>query len=347
MLVEIDRRIKIQDEIAGFVDQNLPLSDDYDLKDIDICVFIAIEIIHICKFRPHGHDSIVELCKIFCQRSDLFKQELLFHTIQSLPFLSRKLFLGGIYSSNDIISVMNCQKNDFCSLFFMDLIDDELIVEYSSRFKMYIYDYKPLFDNKKLHLDCVSNGWDSKSIVYSIKYDDIDSLKQHISDPAFDPKIKLEWNNFEPTYQPDVLSLINISALFGSIQCFKYLSILDPTIDISLIKCAIWGGNSDIIHYCMNNVDCINPGYALMCRRNSVFEWLLEKANNVTIEPWIVVKNNSFRGMKYCLENEISILCEDNNLNNSLHMATVNADYFLVSFFVRNGMNVNHQNDYV
>lgn len=93
-------------------------------------------------------------------------------------------------------------------------------------------------DNFKILREIVNDGFDHSSIQYAIYKDDVESLKKF--GPVLETWISpLEFNEF-----PDI-SLISLSALFGSFQCFEYLA--NKFMDRLNPLCVLWGGNKKII----------------------------------------------------------------------------------------------------
>lgn len=118
----------------------------------------------------------------------------------------------------------------------------------------------------------------------SILIDDVDSLQKLINnDPQFNidkTLIDLKKNDVIDTsliYTRDI-NLIQCSALFGSVKCFKYL-FLNFEIEISgLAWYAVAGGNVEIIHICeQNNFNfrrTLNAAFTF--HRTNIAEWIID-----------------------------------------------------------------------
>lgn len=85
-------------------------------------------------------------------------------------------------------------------------------------------------------------------IVQSIRNDDLESLKNILSESHFDYNQKLPKSLFEINPFFDNTNMAEYSAFFGSIKCFNYLKQFSRKIDyISYLKYAIAGGNIELI----------------------------------------------------------------------------------------------------
>ena len=71
-------------------------------------------------------------------------------------------------------------------------------------------------------------------------------------------------------------NLIEVSALFGSIKCFKYLMMNEYYINEDTCRFAVSGGNIEIIHLCeqrgLQFEDCLF--FTSLYHRFELFEWL-------------------------------------------------------------------------
>lgn len=194
-------------------------------------------------------------------------------------------------------------KTQFCkptetkfALNFM--IENKMIpsdtIEAIREFLIYKYEEYLAIDGKKIlishlfHHNRIQEGKSPSLIVKYIRNDDLDSLSQFLNNDATIEidKFLIEKNPYErcECIFEKKCKLIDCSAFFGSIKCFKYLYNIS-TITSSTFNFAIMGGNIEIIHLIENKFDDISElikkesYYSLKCaikyHRTSIFEWLL------------------------------------------------------------------------
>ncbi|KAK8894590.1 hypothetical protein M9Y10_023026 [Tritrichomonas musculus] len=83
-------------------------------------------------------------------------------------------------------------------------------------------------------------------LTKSIWYDDVDSFQRIISRDGIDmKKYRILYNIFDDFEEK--MNLINYSALYGSIKCFKFIILNEGEIDESTFYFSICGGNNEII----------------------------------------------------------------------------------------------------
>lgn len=99
----------------------------------------------------------------------------------------------------------------------------------------------------------------------------LNELYKEESEPSF--------NDY--SYEKSIeVSLIDASACFGSILCFKYLLLNGYNLGSSSIGCAIHGGKAEIIHIVEQNGFHVSGKDIVLCLHNhqrDVFDWILEK----------------------------------------------------------------------
>ena len=101
------------------------------------------------------------------------------------------------------------------------------------------------------------------SISRAIFEDDVDKLKQLLITHSEDESsMQLDIKMFIPIKfcVEGKGNKLEVSELFGSVKCFKYLMMSGESVDENICKFAIAGGNNEIIHICEQNglhfVDC-------------------------------------------------------------------------------------------
>lgn len=123
--------------------------------------------------------------------------------------------------------------------------------------------------------------------IHLIYKDDARSLQQLICQNNYDIKQKKSIFISKNDKLYNNSNLLQFSALFGSIECFKYLFNLYDSIDYEeLLRYSIAGGNYDIIHITENKIDDIevlsNPVYlnlAIIFMNNDIIEYIINNYN--------------------------------------------------------------------
>jgi len=153
-------------------------------------------------------------------------------------------------------------------------------------------------------------GHRKHSTQWAIFYDQIDKLQEIASTPGFNPNHVFDDMVFEKSTmiqaQPN---LVQYAALFGSIDCFKYLFLNHCELHSkdrwsqSLASFAVAGGNMDIIH--------------ILLQKNISFDDTLEAAiefRQYEVFHWLFDELSSRMDKKYLLEESLSFSCIYNNL---------------------------------
>lgn len=116
-----------------------------------------------------------------------------------------------------------------------------------------IYDC-PIEDMNYMRDNCTSND----EITEVLRNDDVETLRSilsrshidYISRTIFDnhvDKVSTFLPIFKKTLNTFDISLINYAALYGSINCFKYLLLLNSSLDILSLAYAVYGNNLEIL----------------------------------------------------------------------------------------------------
>jgi hypothetical protein len=125
----------------------------------------------------------------------------------------------------------------------------------------------------------------SQTLISQIIADEVFTLKELSSHPAFTTETRILPKTFSPSpnlqHRP---TLIHIAALFGSIKCFKFLISLGVHLEVTDDKCltltqfAVSGVNIEIIRLCEQfNLKFFESGITtIKYHRNEIFEWLAE-----------------------------------------------------------------------
>lgn len=135
---------------------------------------------------------------------------------------------------------------------------------------------------------CCCNKY--KKILPILRNDDVDSLIQLAANPEFDYSA-YKGNLFSHYYK---FGLIELSAHFGAIKCFKYILFNDTSnaIEQEIFDRAISGGNCEIIHILEQKglkPDKRSIKCAIKYHQRDIYDWLMEN-NNYQID------------LKYCIQ---------------------------------------------
>lgn len=329
-------------------------------------------------YRPCETELYIKLISdIFLfYKLDATKKDLdhkLFETVFHLPgptiaglFVLYRLYESDLVCINDIIQcirLFHFQNADmkinltYCYLWFapeMSLEHKYILTLLKSDFDEFVknnpvhlflknFQIDLLFaDNFKLLKNYRKSGHNHFYLTSILLNDDIESLQKITVDPKF---------NYDQTIQPSFFeicpfiqnepTLIDVSAFFGSIKCFKYfllngsnLLIPDNSNEI-LPHFAIAGGNVEIIRIC--NQKKLNlagtPQIASLFHRNNIIDWLIEgecqeigdyTKNNGTIIQNAAVTNN-LNAIEMCLEQKVDVN-EGNMKKTSLQSACENGN---------------------
>lgn len=146
-----------------------------------------------------------------------------------------------------------------------------------------------------------------------IEDDNVIELEEIFASPDFDINDRISFIVSQPIIDAnlcDNMTLIELSALCGSIKCFRFLFINDAELErdeeFSLIQLAIAGGNVEIIQILeqariLPDQACIT--YAIILHRIEIFDWLIEQFPDSLKEDSdnfnICIENEFLHGIGY------------------------------------------------
>ena len=237
---------------------------------------LAREFCYDVSIRPGKEELIYKVLKNIVEQDNFPKRQFFeFKSFRSLggPFLLRRLLMDGIIDLSFIKSSPLFSKFE---LYFVP----EFIKQPGFTIPNYIKDtVDEIYHDDYSHVPSIFlEGWEENSLGYYIKHDDINMFQQCTIQSDFnfnqviDSSLELSFAHFDGLH-----TLINISAFFGSIQCFKYLLMNNASVEADLPKLAIMGGSTEIIRICQQkNMKFIYGLYSAMnFRRYDVFDWLV------------------------------------------------------------------------
>ena len=218
-------------------------------EDPYFCKFFIHQICFFCTIRPFVYDSFYLMIKNILNSnfSSNFKNELLIISLDLIPKFIRDLYYSNYYNFEEIFKVLKkCKFILPFYYFYYEIPDiDSFINKFNSN-----DDIKNKFNdiiNNNLNLDdFYQYGWDSNSIIYFIKFDDLEKLQKNTID-NFNWIENFEWSIFEYLTKPSSINLLNIAARFGSLNCFKFILLQNFSIDNNTIISSIYSNNIDLI----------------------------------------------------------------------------------------------------
>ena len=297
ILDDLGEFISVQDRLFGPV----PNIED----NINDPLFVSDQLVLVPLIRPFCIDKIVDF--VLKINDSTFRRNLLQKGLFKSPILIHRLCERGFYSIEEVSSYLSEHMIPTALLIFLNYIPQNMIILKKVVFSNSFSKFADQFIKKpELLDDYLKYGFKKGSIEYSIKYDDLNMLKYFTSLPSFQKDQQIDWGYIEWSSKPHSLSMISVSAFFGSINCFKYLMLNGFSINLAVARSAVRGGNFDIIHECHHHVQdissCMIDASSFM--RFDVFEWISSISTN--IEPESIL-THSIRVISFFLRNGLDV----------------------------------------
>ena len=263
--------------------------------------------------RPCLIEIITDLAASLCKHSILFKEtllhEILFEKMDcaACPHLFRRLYIRKIFNLNEVLEILKHPARTRFLLFFSPEIEDLNLLKkgfdyYFLGQKLTLNDLKK--NNWEILFDYFDYGWSKNHIIYSIKYDILDLFQEFTIDSHFDFNKKYLKSKFEIMRICESYSLIEYSALFRSIQCFKFLLLNNVNLNDNLFKCSVAGGNLDIIllikNYNLNFENCFQA--AVTFRHCDIINWLIENGIEQDLVTDDCIESNNLHAALYTIQ---------------------------------------------
>jgi len=211
------------------------------INDIEFCVD---RIVMFPGFRPHQLERTVKLCMRHCQNID-FRYKLL-EKSKNCPVLIYLLYKRGVFVFEEIEPFLkNIYTLVFCFYFRKEIADFDSFI----RNKVKPNGIESFIMNPSEIDQMIEYGFLPSSIEYSLKYDDIDSLRE-IGNINQNGAI---WSPFEWSFRPDHLDLLSFSGFFGSVKCFKHLIMNGLEINENVFSMVACSGCFDLFHFCQSS----------------------------------------------------------------------------------------------
>ena len=184
-------------------------------------------------------------------------------------------------------------------------------------------------------------GYLKNSINQILFSDNAQKLARISTQHTFDPNDTCFTNWFLGKMPNLKLSYISFAALYGSISCFKQLFLSGAKITNETMRCAIKGGNLEIIRICLDNTENLNIQQcletALEYERNDIVDYLLL---NYDIEMPSIITCAKYGNIRAILlrTDDINNVLARGNLS-SLHFAVLNGNLLATKALVYSGAN--------
>jgi len=281
--------------------ENLLFGDNAEYRDLEIndFEFVAERLVSLPTMRPFSIENVIIFIQPLCKNPE-FGEIVLEKSSVICPVLTYRLFKLGIFQYKDIVKLY--EKEDVYMLyyyFWRENNDLEKLI--SCKTKPYEFDDSFFFNDYDID-DLIMNGFVSSSTEYCLKYDDINNFM--IKFDHYDPNLteNVKWSPFEWSKKPDNLSLLCLSAYFGSIRCFKHLILLGYRIDDFSRVYSINSGSSDIFHMCNSELIDLSKHLIISAQycRLSLLEYLIDNGGNINARS-LNISNNIPIGVFYIL----------------------------------------------
>ena len=176
-------------------------------------------------------------------------------------------------------------------------------------------DFQILFSNEPENLkSLIKHGFSKGSLGYSLKYDDLNGLKDLYNDSKTVIDSLVSWTNFEWSYYPKNPTSLIVSAHFGSIKCFKFLILNKAKISPSVVPQAIYSGWFELIHI---NQEYFNSNFkwlkfASEFFQERIFDWIVE--NGIVIHN-VMSSTDHLRSLLFFIQNGGNVFLKDKFLS--------------------------------
>ncbi|OHS93014.1 hypothetical protein TRFO_40664 [Tritrichomonas foetus] len=152
------------------------------------------------------------------------------------------------------------------------------------------------------------DGINPNLLAVSLRIDDFETFSQITNSSDFDFSQKFDQSPFERVeFVNQGCYLIEYSAFFGSIKCFRFLVENLEILPFNIAKFAIAGGNQKIIKICESK-NCVfddTLSIAIMYHHQKIIEWLLnEKKHQISLNDIkACIKYANFKALEYFMIN--------------------------------------------
>ena len=185
-----------------------------------------------------------------------------------------------------------------------------------------------------------------EKIIYDDNTDDLAkllSLKEEEKNHIIQTKHFINIFQLNSSY---FMSALSFSALFGSVQCFKYLLLNDGNDeDQECCRFAIMGGNAEIVHICEQNgmrfENCLCD--AVRFHRFDLYEWLEQHFEYKPVPLYDCLKYYNEPIFYFLVEKGADLNEKDDEMKTALHYAASNGELGAVEYLVYKGADINEK----
>lgn len=333
---EIYELQKVEEIIFNINDINI---DKYQKKLVKKTNLVGKEticrmIINACIARPsktHIYQQLIQFLQIESVFSRILLNTMKFlhgaisvreEKSQTICFLARHMHDRGFIKMSQIPDIWPCAPP-----FFADSSDRLCAAAEEERLAY-----------RMLAADGVNPG----PVAAMLRADDIDSFQKVACNPAFDMNQKVKPSEFEKCdfINNRPCSLLEYSAFFGALRCFKYILLDEGTAhSAELMKYAIAGGSAEIVHICEQLGDASFKDareLAIKFHRWDIFEWLCDSKcqDDLQSEDFYSFANQCIRFSNFGTLSYL-LLAKEVDLNFALLTAIENDNLLLAKWLIK------------
>ena len=302
---------------------------------------------------------------------------------ESHGMLLRRLYDRGIFSKEQIAEKCDHKASQY--IYFANVLRISQRGEKAKPVQTLMRNLNYLAKNDwRLYIDNLYGGFDHASIQYTIEDGNLELLRKYTGHPRFNIEQKYSdspycpFGEYSEFFFPERLkySLLAVAAFYASVGCFKFLLTFNPVISEEVCKCAIRGGNLDIVKMCIDRGGRFEDlkGVAIAAHQNDIYDYLNEHfqgpkpslqlisasgnllaafmyingggdlsnqlENETTALHEAVKKENEFM-TKILVENGVSVDCVNAHGDSPLHVASGKASSIIVEYLLNKGCDVN------
>lgn len=205
------------------------------------------------------------------------------------------------------------------------------------------HDYESFSANKwLLYKEILHDIYMKGTIQYSLFNDDTDLLSYFSANHLFDANAKIHTSSFVGKLRNTQLSYISFAALYGSVKCFKQLILYGAKVTEETIKCAIRGGNLEVLRVSLQYQSKYDANICLETaveyERYDIVDFLL--LNN-TVQFPSMITCAKFGSIRAILHQRNDVEMEARGMLTSLHFAAINGNILAVKALIECGANIN------
>ena len=335
------------------IDQKINFEIEFLEENISM---ISDEILFLSLIRPNKINNLINFCleliKIL-NNKDNFKKCLLFHSQKHLPLFIYKLYQNNFFSNNEILIKIGKDKLNLSHYYFWDLSKNIKFVCTPSISSDAIPEkrLKILLENEcKILKENIEYGCAINSIQYLIKFKDLEKFKTLIFNENINLNENIELSEFENLNieivdDTDVLSLIELSVIYDSIDIFNYLLLNNVDQSNQLPFYAIFSGNFSLIHnfdisfYTSNIIKTLE--ICSYFRYYILFNWFLEQRAISSITPILnTLRRKDIYGFNYFFNQNIYFQ-DLSNYHFLLILASINGYFEIVQLLYNLKLDIN------